>query len=618
MDGESTQLNDAQVRAVRHHTGPMLVLAGPGSGKTTVILHRVVHLTAVHKVNPRAILVVTFTKAAAEEMRARYETLPGALPGVTFCTLHAFFFRVLRDAGICGLDSVAEGAKRRAIFVRALEECDARYVMNYDALERLANGISRVRNGTADVNNAKVRGMAADTFRHVYNAYHGILKEEGLIDFDGMQAECYALLKRDERVLARWRARYPYLLADEFQDVNRMQYECLQMLAAPGNNLFAVGDDDQSIYGFRGSAPAFMLAFPNDFPGAAVVALQLNYRSSSPVTALANAVIQANLARGGKRMVSAGGEGGSPVVAYPPNPQEEADWVADKILSLQKSCAFEEIAVIFRIHIQAQPVMEALKRKSIPFTARESLPNPYTHWIAADLAAYVRLALDRGADEALERIANRPARYLPREAVAQAMTQQGNALDALYQSDLLDRRRLASLDSFLLGLNAVARRAPYDALRYIREGISYNEYLTAYAAKRKTDAQPFMDVADALTEAAHGYTTLAEWLAYAENEANAPSEARIPAAGTAHGVTLTTMHSAKGLEFDAVFVIGVVEGIMPHRDSCGTPAEIEEERRLLYVALTRARRWLFISVCQTMNQKPVKPSRFLTPFIKSK
>ena len=616
MDGMTGQLNDAQMRAAQHHTGPMLVLAGPGSGKTTVILHRVRHLTAVHGVNPRSILVVTFTKAAADEMRTRYEALPDAACGVTFCTLHAFFFHVLRDAGICGLDSVADGAKRRAILVRALEECDARFIINYDALERLANGISRVRGGGADFADAQVKGMSTDTFRHVYNAYHGILKEEKLIDFDGMQAECHALFARDAQAVNRWRARYPYILVDEFQDVNRMQYECLQTLAAPANNIFAVGDDDQSIYGFRGCAPAFMLGFPKDFPGAEAVALQVNYRSSSPVTALANAVIQANLTRGGKRMVSAGAEGGSPVVAYPPNPQAEADWVAEKILSLQKSCAYEEIAVIFRMHIQAQPLMEALKRQNIPFTAQETLPNPYAHWIAEDLTAYVRLALDRGADAALERIVNRPMRYLPNAAIAQAMGTPGGALDALYQSPLLDRRRLALLDSLLLGLGAVARRKPYDALRYIREGIGYDDYLIAYAARRKTDVQAFLDVADSLTEAARGYDSLADWLAYADTAAS--PEVKPLAEASKKGVTLTTMHSAKGLEFDAVFVVGVTEGIVPHRDSSSTPAAVEEERRLLYVALTRARRWLFLSACREVNQKPVKPSRFLAPFIKGK
>ena len=394
--------------------------------------------------------------------------------------------------------------------------------------------------------------------------------------------------------------------------MNHWQYECLRMLAAPHNNFFAVGDDDQSVYGFRGAQPAFLLGFAQDYPDAAVVKLETNYRSSAAVVSLANALIQGNVVRSQKVMESAGATGINPIVAHPLNPHAEAQWIAEKIISLQKENPEEEIAVIFRMHIQAQAIMDALIRRHIPFSAREALPNLYTHWIARDIAAYFQLALNRLDDAALARIIHRPSRYIYKEAVSRSMGNPAGALESLYDSPLLNRRHFESLDGLTFHLNAISRRNAYDAIRFLREGIGYDDFLRSYAAHKQIDAHSFIETTDALQEAARGFDNLTDWLAHAAESANTSQSIAAAAKPSKQNVTLTTMHSAKGLEFDAVFVAGAVEGIIPHKDCF---ENIDEERRLLYVAMTRARQRLYISVYRECKQVSVEPSRFIEPFM---
>ena len=612
MDGNG--LNEAQRRAAAHMDGPMLVLAGPGSGKTTVILHRIKHLTA-QGVDPRGILVVTFAKAAADELRARYAAISGGVCGVLFGTLHSFFFRVLRAAGQYTADSVVDGAKRKAIVRTLMKARNVQAAYDEETVERVCNALSRLRGGAfvcdAQASISLPRGMRMDTLTALSEDYGKALRDGGLLDFDGMLTECLALFKEQPQVLESWRARFPYVMTDEFQDVSGLQYECLKLLAAPANNLFAVGDDDQSIYGFRGASPSYMLGFQEDFPQAQTVVLDANYRSSASVVALANALIEHNTARSPKRMQYMHSAGASPVAAYPQNPHNEAEWLAERVLSMKNECPFEEIAVIFRMHIQAQIVADALTRRRIPFTQRESAANLYTHWIAEDIAAYFRLAANRLDDDALARIINRPSRYITNNAVAAARTvgkaSREGALASLRAGDLLNKRQHAAMDLLALGINAIARRGAYDAIRYLREGVGYDETIKEQAERRGTDALTLLDIADALQEAARVFPDTQAWLAHAE----AARSARPCTPEASAGVTLTTMHGAKGLEFDAVFVIGAVDGLVPHRDG-----EEEEERRLLYVALTRARKWLYISAYKESGHREMAVSRFLRPFLK--
>ena len=630
-------LNKAQQQAAQHTDGPMLVFAGPGSGKTTVILHRVRHLIESRGADPHEILVATFTKAAAGEMRARYAAMTTNREGVTFCTLHAFFFRVLRTANLCAADSVADTATRHALLRECLQahndspQAHGQHLhLDDETIERLASSISREKNRHPSDDETASRqsgGLDKNSLRALRQAYDNRLRERGLIDFDSMQADCHALFCRNEQALAHWRARYRYILVDEFQDVNRTQYECLRMLAAPRNNLFAVGDDDQSIYGFRGSQPAFLLGFAQDYPEAVTIKLETNYRSNAAIVALSNAVIQSNLTRSQKNMQSAyaaHNTDASPIIARPLNPQAEAQWIAEKIISLQSACPHEEIAVIFRMHIQAQAIMDALARRHIPFTAREAMPNLYAHSIAKDIAAYFRLALNRRDDEALARIIHRPVRYIYKEALHQAIASQspGGALAALYASPLLTRRHCTALDTLTLHLNVIAKQSACKAIRYLRETVGYDDNLRDYATRRHLNLRTLRETLDALQESARGFASLSDWLTHAEDSITTAKNtvtthlSDTPANNTAppHNVTLTTMHGAKGLEFDTVFVAGVVEGIVPHTD-CMRADLAEEERRLLYVALTRAKQRLYISVYREHMQTPAAPSRFITPFM---
>jgi DNA helicase-2/ATP-dependent DNA helicase PcrA len=428
----------------------------------------------------------------------------------------------------------------------------------------------------------------------------------GVLDFDDMLVRCHALFTGRGDVLACWRKRYRHLLIDEFQDINRVQFECVKLLTAQGGpQLFVVGDDDQSIYRFRGARPEFLLQFRREYPEGARITLAVNYRSTERIIRFCNRVIAQNQARFPKKTEGTGREGKGPYFLTAKDITEEAKAIGALIRKTPKA-AWNGTAVIYRVNLQARAFADAFMDLNIPYQLKDELPRIYDHWIAQDIHAYFSLALHRNLDGALARIINKPARYISKALVERARKQGGGLLAALYASPL-ETWQLARVEELMLALNTVAGLAPYKAFRYIRETVGYEQYLRKYAEYKKMQPAPFLEVLNELHEATRGFATLAQYLAH---RAEPPAQPE----GPPFGVTLTTMHSAKGLEFDTVFVASAVEGCIPHERS-KTPEEMEEERRLLYVALTRAREALYISLVQTRYEKEALPSRFLTEAI---
>lgn len=602
-------LHSNQIHAISHGTGPMLVLAGPGSGKTTVIIQRIRRLTEKMGVSPYRILVITFTKAAAEQMKTRYAALQGKT-GVMFGTFHSIFFRILRQACGYSLEQVLSEDERRNTMQKLVTEARISVQDQEEYIQQFFSQYSLMKNQLQDVSDFMPEGLPKDEFVALTKKFDGWKRRNEKIDFDDMLTECYEVLSQDEKTRKMWQDRFDYILVDEFQDVNRAQYACLQMLAAPKNNLFVVGDDDQSIYGFRGASPSFMLDFPKDFPGTEKVFLDVNYRCSGRIIRLASQVIGTNMSRYEKNIKGDRDLGERINVFVAKDSGEEAELIAQKIARLlEEGMPIEEIAVIFRTNIQGGAFARALFRRGIPYHLRDGGFHLYDHWIARDLAAYLFLAENRDSDASLLRIVNKPKRYISKDLLAEAEQMPYGLLRSLHVCPSLQKWQAEHLESLEEDLRQIQKRKPYEALRYVRKVVGYDEYLSDYAAYRKASLSNMIENADEITETAKGTESGTEFVRKME-ELSRQMKEQSKQKGNTHGVTLTTFHGAKGLEFGAVFLPSLAEGIIPYEKGRKGSA-LEEERRLFYVGLTRTKDRLFLSFTENRYEKPLKPSRFL-------
>ena len=584
-------LHPNQIHAISHGTGPMLVLAGPGSGKTTVIIQRIRRLTEKMGVSPYRILVITFTKAAAEQMKTRYAALQGKT-GVMFGTFHSIFFRILRQACGYSLEQVLSEDERRNTMQKLVTEARISVQDQEEYIQQFFSQYSLMKNQLQDVSDFVPEGLPKDEFVALSKKFDGWKRRNEKIDFDDMLTECYKVLSQDEKTRKMWQDRFDYILVDEFQDVNRAQYACLQMLAAPKNNLFVVGDDDQSIYGFRGASPSFMLDFPKDFPGTEKVFLDVNYRCSGRIIRLASQVIGTNMSRYEKNIKGDRDLGERINVFVAKDSGEEAELIAQKIARLlEEGMPIEEIAVIFRTNIQGGAFARALFRRGIPYHLRDGGFHLYDHWIARDLAAYLFLAENRDSDTSLLRIVNKPKRYISKDLLAEAEQMPYGLLWSLHVCPSLQKWQAEHLESLEEDLRQIQKRKPYEALRYVRKVVGYDEYLSDYAAYRKASLSNMIEIADEITETAKGTESGTEFVRKME-ELSRQMKEQSKQKGNTHGVTLTTFHGAKGLEFGAVFLPSLAEGIIPYEKGRKGSA-LEEERRLFYVGLTRTKDRLF-------------------------
>ncbi|MCL2708209.1 MAG: ATP-dependent helicase, partial [Defluviitaleaceae bacterium] len=365
-------MNENQARAVIHKDGPMMVLAGPGSGKTAVITHRALHLAKGHGVNPAEILVITYSKAAATQMRRRYVEQGGSDSAV-FGTFHAVFFRMLRAGGGLPADQVISEEERRTEIKKALASFG--YDMEDEFVGSVLNELSLVRNELYDMRHYHAASIGTDDFKALSESYEKFKRENGRFDFDDMLTRCHEMLSSDKDALKKWRARFRYMMIDEFQDINRVQYECVKLLAAPENNLFIVGDDDQSIYRFRGARPEFLLNFRSDYADTAEAVLDLNYRSTDKIIACANGIIEKNRIRYGKKIIGTGRDGPKVAKLIHDDQNAEAAYIAQSIKKRSsKGIGYGETAVIYRINMQARAFVEAFLHANVPFNVRDGAP----------------------------------------------------------------------------------------------------------------------------------------------------------------------------------------------------------------------------------------------------
>lgn len=605
--------NAAQEKAIHHNQGPMMLLAGPGSGKTTTMTRRVESLIREYHVNPAHILVVTFTKAAAREMKERFLSLcqkSGVKENyqrVTFGTFHGIFYGILRHAyGLTGKNIISEEQRydmlREIIYKQRIEIEDEK-----EFFEGLVQEISQVKNNRIPLEHYYSKNCPDEAFRTIYCTYVNECRQARLLDFDDMLLYCYDLLRKRADILTGWQQRFQYILVDEFQDINQLQYDIIKMLAAPQNNLFIVGDDDQSIYAFRGAKPEIMMHFPKDFPTVRTELLACNYRSTKKIVEAAEKVIEYNKHRF-KKKIHTGNEEGKPlcIKEFDTQKQEELYVKACIVKAYQKGCPYEEMAILYRTNSGARFLIETLMEYQIPFQMRDVMPNIYEHWITRNIISYIKLAMgDRSRKEFLQ-IMNRPNRYISRAALEDAQVS-FEALRWYYEGKdwLCDRIDKLEEDLYLL-----KNMTPYGAINYIRKGIGYDEYLKDYASYRKLKTEDFYEVLEELAESAKGYKTYPEWFTHIEEYTQNLKEQAKNQPVQRQGVIISTLHSIKGLEFDKVFLMDVNEGTIPYHKAA-TDSDIEEERRLFYVGMTRARKELSLFFIKERHEKQLEPSRFL-------
>lgn len=590
----------------------MMVLAGPGSGKTLVITHRTKNLIEEYGIQPGNILVITFTKAAAREMKERFlKLMDGVAAPVTFGTFHAIYFQILKHAYGFTAANILREEQKNQILRELTGQLKLELDDEADFIRGVAGEIGVVKNDGLDPDTYVSLNCPEEVFRNLYHRYEKSLRSSRMLDFDDMLVFCRELFEKRQDILAAWQKKYRYILVDEFQDVNRVQYDVLRMLAAPENNLFIVGDDDQSIYRFRGARPEIMLNFTKDYPDAKTILLDTNYRSTSTIVEGALRVIEHNQSRYPKNIRAARGVGPAIEIQSFPGPSDEAAGMLRQITAYhEQGIPYREMAVLYRTNTQPRLLISRLLEYNIPFQSRDVVPNLYDHWIAKNIKSYIQLALgDRERGEFLQ-IMNRPKRYLSREAF-DTPTVSFERLRDFYQDKNWMLERINRLET---DLDMLSRMTPFSAIHYIRHGIGYEDYLGEYAEYRKLKKEELIDVLDELQEEAREWKTYEEWFSHIEEYTEELAAQMKNRERQAEGVNLATMHSSKGLEYQVVFLIDVNEGVSPYRKAV-LEEELEEERRMFYVGMTRAKEHLHLYSVKEQFGKKREPSRFLGEYL---
>jgi len=603
---ELTNYSSNQKKAIEHGAGPLMVLAGPGSGKTFVITHRIKYLIEGPGINPAHILVVTFSRAAAKEMKDRFEKLCKKSP-VTFGTFHSVFFNLLKTAYGFNSEQIASDELRYTL----IKELIKRNSIENEDINTLAgnllNEIALVKQDNISIKNYYSNSISSDTFKKIYSDYESELEARGKLDFEDMLSLTYELLSERSDILKAVQNRYRYILVDEFQDINFLQYNIIKLMAGEKQNITVVGDDDQSIYRFRGARPEIMLGFERDFRNVKKVFLDINFRSSTQIVNASTKLISFNSKRFPKSFKAKNGDGATVSLIEFKNPFLEVNSIIKDIKDYIKSGQdINNIAVLYRTNLSPRLLIERLMRNNIPFTIRDAIPNLFDHWVAKDIISYIKLAINMGDKSDLLRISNKPNRYISRDSLSSSRANIETLFD-YYDDKSYMIKRIVELREHL---RTIKNLKPATALRYIRNVVGYDEYIEEYCDMNGVESDDCYSILGDLENSAAEYNNFNDWFVHMDEYKDELIEARKKSNENDKGVRLMTFHSSKGLEFDIVYIIDVNEGSVPYKKAKGVD-EIEEERRMFYVAMTRARKKLFICYCVENFGKSIGKSDFV-------
>lgn len=599
-------LNKEQARAVEHLNGPCLVLAGPGSGKTFTLVERIRHLIEDVFVPPEQILVITFSKKAAMEMQERFENLTECKGyAVYFGTFHAVFYSIVRSYYGYGKNNILTESQKLSYLRQILKKLKISEDEEY--IERTINKISRYKTVIGDEKKRQaflceefIHSTEADIFMKIYDIYSLRCRSEHKLDFDDMLYMCFEILTHNTHLLNKYRSIYRYFLVDEFQDINDVQYDVLKLLAGEDRNIFAVGDDDQSIYGFRGANPEIMSRFIDENPDVNVIDMCRNYRSARCVIEMAGKLISINTRRISKHQEACkdNKEEGAVNIISLQNANVEAAYVCEQLKKIKKEgIPLSNTAVLYRTNRCSGILEEKLDMVGLKFNKRGNPTDFYNYEWVKDILAFMKIAIGKYDETTILRIINKPDREIDREDVV-----------------------TGEVESFLEEIRVMSHMPPFAAVAYVLKALKYEEYMNVDLIKKGYSEEQVALIKNEILERARMFRTINSWLDHIRCFENTNIDASNIKSDLNTGnenidsVNLMTIHTSKGLEFDTVFIIGLQEGIFPGNKSC-SEEQIEEERRLLYVAMTRAKRHLYI-IGRGDNKHGKRVSRFVAELTK--
>lgn len=661
-------MNDAQRKAVTHTGGPLLVLAGPGSGKTFTITRRILYLIE-HGVPPERILVITFTKEAALSMQRRFQETSKVPQPVNFGTFHSVFFQILRKSNVLKSTELLTDSEKKNLLIPILQKnhTPSDGDLSYDNLREDAAtflAATSFYKNTLDADQAarKAPPWLQEKFIKLLEEYQRAVRSCGKLDFDDMLSECMRMLSEDACLRKEWQGRFDHILIDEFQDINPVQYEVIKLLAGNNCSIFAVGDDDQSIYGFRGSQPECLKRFEREYTAERLL-LDINYRSNPEIVNASLSVIGENKERFEKKLKAdpmrktssdeesiTGNEEKVRLLSFEGS-EEQNTYLYDRLgefLNAHKDNDSAECALLFRTNSGMQKLALRLKAAGIRYEMGERMQSIYQHFIVRDVMAYLTLASGDWNREALLLVVNKPSRYVSREAVGNGV-RSIEELQKYYRtkSGITDKTRkniLCALQSFGRQLNALSRLSPGLAVTYVLKAVGYERYLRYLAGGNQEKWDEWREILEWLRADAARFSNLREWKEVQELHAmelergkagsrpdmgkskkdvgrgggqsdRQPSRATVEETDKAGPrIRLMTVHGSKGLEFDTVILPDCNETVFPH-GRFQTDAEVEEERRIFYVAMTRAKENLELLYQTGTKERPRLPSRFLKPLL---
>ncbi|OPX43178.1 putative ATP-dependent DNA helicase YjcD [Ruminiclostridium hungatei] len=622
------RLNSEQREAVRHGEGPALILAGPGSGKTTVITARAAFLIKEAGIRPQNILTLTFNKAAQQEMEKRFGRLYGSdiSEKVHFATLHSFCNRVVREyermkgrklQRIEG--SEQETGKHKLLKDIYLKINNSR--INDDELENLINEIGLVKNSL--IKEFEGLGFNTKRFPQVYRAYEDYKKSNLLIDFDDMLTYAFSILTKYPRLLAYYRNKYTYIQVDEAQDLSKIQFELIRLLSAESGNVFIVADDDQSIYGFRGAEPQYILDFEKQFGQCSIYRLERNYRSAGNIVRLSSSFIRQNKNRYDKNHAAVNASGKEPETVKTRSQREQLKFILDKLEEGGNSSGDIPFhtAVLYRNNLSSILVADLLERNGIGFKIRQNKLHFFRHWLVQEITAFLHFALNPRDVEAFSKIYYRMNRYISKAMLECALSGSGNrpVIDCIMDGIELKPFQLEGLQAVKLEFAQLAEKRPWNALEYIKNNFKYLESVKEYCGLMGISCEYNYRLFEILQEIAYNCSSIVGFLdRLAELDRLFEGNNAAACAGGGAAVTLSTLHSSKGLEYDCVFMIDLINSELPGDKLLEKAVELkdmsvlEEERRLFYVGMTRARQELYLVYPSASNHENLQASVFIS------
>ena len=599
--------NSSQIAAITHEFGPVLCLAGPGSGKTFTLTHRIRHLILEKQIDPARILVITFSKAAAKQMEQRfYKLMNDQYYPVRFGTFHAIFFQILSRYEGYTIKDILTLSQKKKYLKTILLQMDYQGKLDIESMEMILSQISYFKNRYKQVYASEIEKKIPQ-FQSIFRQYENLIRQEHKLDFDDMLVLCYELLQKRQDILDEYAGQFEHILIDEYQDINPIQYEIIKGLIKPHGNLFAVGDDDQSIYGFRGSDPSIMLCFQNDFTDGTIISLDKNYRSTKGIVDFAKQIIRENKARYDKEMIAMKEGNGVQLRPYESKEEQYRDLI-EKFHRAKTEENLQNHACLFRTNMDASYLAELLLKEKIPYVMKEKPYNPYDHFICRDLIHYLHLKEGNFSIHEFVPVMNRPLRYISREAID---TFKGEVdFDLLKRFYAPKEYMIKNIQKLEYDLIRMKNMDLFAAIHYIRKGIGYDEYLKKQAMEQNVPIDEYMKTADELQKRFGMFQNLEELEIHIDNYRENIVKTKQNQHVEKEGVHIMTYHASKGLEFDTVHLPDCNEGNIPYKKST-TQEQIEEERRLFYVAITRAKEEVHITYVEGNKTTRHLRSRFL-------